>query len=124
MKAIKKFLICILSLCLLGIAFVIIGYKSITYNTYLDSTKLTLSANRFILYDHRGETVNLPTAKIKQSVSFEELPQYTKQAFIDIEDRRFYKHNGFDFRGVIRAIYRNVRAKALRKAHPPSLNSL
>lgn len=115
MKAIKKFLICILSLCLLGIAFVIIGYKSITYNTYLDSTKLTLSANRFILYDHRGETVNLPTAKIKQSVSFEELPQYTKQAFIDIEDRRFYKHNGFDFRGVIRAIYRNVRAKSLKE---------
>ena len=115
MKAIKKILICILSLCLIGIAFVFIGYKSITLNTHLDPTKLTLSANRFMLYDYQGIAINLHTTKVKQSVSFEELPQHTKQAFIDIEDRRFYRHNGFDFKGVIRAIYHNIRAKSFKE---------
>jgi penicillin-binding protein 1A len=41
-------------------------------------------------------------------VSIKELPRYVPQAFIAIEDRRFYSHQGIDPIGISRAILRNV----------------
>ena len=42
------------------------------------------------------------------NVKLSEIPQNLKQATIDIEDERFYEHNGVDFRSLARAAYRNV----------------
>jgi penicillin-binding protein 1A len=42
------------------------------------------------------------------SVPLRELPPYLPQAFIAIEDRRFYQHFGIDPFGVARAVYANV----------------
>lgn len=45
-----------------------------------------------------------------QVVRLTELPSYVPQAFIAIEDRRFYQHDGLDRRGFLRAMMTNVRA--------------
>lgn len=37
-----------------------------------------------------------------------EMPRHLKYAFIAIEDVRFYGHFGVDFRGIARALYRNI----------------
>src|SRR5690606_1348496 len=37
-------------------------------------------------------------------VSIDALPDYVSQAFIAIEDRRFYEHDGYDIRGIARAV--------------------
>jgi penicillin-binding protein 1A len=42
------------------------------------------------------------------SLSLSELPPYLPQAFIAVEDRRFYSHYGIDPMGVARAFYANV----------------
>ncbi len=42
------------------------------------------------------------------NVKLAEIPANLKQATIDIEDERFYEHNGVDFRSLARAVYRNV----------------
>jgi penicillin-binding protein 1A len=42
------------------------------------------------------------------NVKLTEIPNNLKQATIDIEDERFYEHNGVDFRSLARAVYRNV----------------
>jgi penicillin-binding protein 1A len=42
------------------------------------------------------------------SVPLAELPRYLPQAFIAIEDRRFYHHYGIDPVGVARALYANI----------------
>lgn len=36
-------------------------------------------------------------------VTYDEIPQYLKDAFVAVEDSRFYQHNGVDVQGVIRA---------------------
>jgi penicillin-binding protein 1A len=41
-------------------------------------------------------------------LSLKELPSYVPQAFIAIEDRRFYKHYGVDPYGIARALIANV----------------
>ncbi|MGO1893979.1 MAG: transglycosylase domain-containing protein, partial [Luteimonas sp.] len=45
-----------------------------------------------------GETRRYP-------VRIEDVPEQVKQAFIAIEDARFYEHHGVDYRGVARAIW-------------------
>src|SRR3954469_2428640 len=40
-----------------------------------------------------------------------ELPKILKDATVAIEARRFYKHKGVDYEGIIRAAYKNVASK-------------
>jgi 1A family penicillin-binding protein len=44
-----------------------------------------------------------------------DLPPHLAQAIIAIEDRRFYQHNGVDFRGILRAGWRNSQAGGARE---------
>lgn len=37
-----------------------------------------------------------------------ELPAYLGQAFVDVEDERFYKHNGIDPKGILRAAFKGL----------------
>jgi penicillin-binding protein 1A len=40
-----------------------------------------------------------------------EFPKLLKDATVAIEDRRFYKHKGVDYEGIIRAAYKNLASK-------------
>ena len=50
--------------------------------------------------------VNVPIAKV---------PRHVRDAFLATEDRRFYAHNGLDWRGFLRAGVRNVGAFGVRE---------
>lgn len=41
----------------------------------------------------------------REEVSFDQLPDDLVNAFIAIEDSRFYEHNGIDLKGILRAAY-------------------
>lgn len=43
-------------------------------------------------------------------VQYEDVPEIYYKALIAVEDRRFYKHNGFDIIGTGRAIYNDLKA--------------
>jgi penicillin-binding protein 1A len=42
-----------------------------------------------------------------------QFPDRVKKAFIAIEDRRFYEHDGVDYKGVARAIWTNISTRGL-----------
>jgi penicillin-binding protein 1A len=44
-----------------------------------------------------------------------DMPPHLAQAIVGIEDRRFYQHNGIDFRGILRAGWRNSQAGSTRE---------
>jgi penicillin-binding protein 1A len=46
----------------------------------------------------------------REVLGFEEIPPRMVQAFLAIEDRRFYEHTGLDYRGIARAAVANLRA--------------
>jgi penicillin-binding protein 1A len=50
--------------------------------------------------------VNVPLANI---------PLHVRQAFLATEDRRFYQHNGLDWRGLVRATASNVKHLGVRE---------
>ena len=41
---------------------------------------------------------------------YEDIPKIYFDALVAVEDRRFYKHNGFDFIGSCRAVYNDIKA--------------
>ena len=41
---------------------------------------------------------------------YEDIPEIYFEALVAVEDRRFYKHNGFDLKGTARAIYNDLKA--------------
>lgn len=46
----------------------------------------------------------------RKLVQLSEIPDHVQEAFIAIEDVRFYSHAGVDFRSVARAVYRDIVA--------------
>ncbi len=46
----------------------------------------------------------------REVVPISEIPEDLQRATIAIEDSRFYRHLGVDFRGIVRALYENLRA--------------
>jgi 1A family penicillin-binding protein len=49
------------------------------------------------------------------NVSLKSVPEFVQQAFIATEDRRFYQHNGLDWRGFFRALVTNLKAGGTRQ---------
>jgi penicillin-binding protein 1A len=60
--------------------------------------------------DIRGQVVDRRGAPDSPPVDLKSLPVYVPQAVMAIEDRKFYRHWGFDFEGLARAFYTNARA--------------
>ncbi len=69
---------------------------------------VTLVAADGVAIARRGATIGAP-------VDASKLPKYVPEAFIAIEDRRFYYHWGVDPRGVARAMFHNLRSGGVRE---------
>ncbi len=65
------------------------------------------------LLDRNGHVLAVRGPLYARAVALDSLPDYVPQAFLAIEDQRFYEHEGVDFRGLVRASWRNLSAGEL-----------
>jgi penicillin-binding protein 1A len=63
------------------------------------------------LLSAEGKPIARRGAVIAQPVDATKLPDYVRNAFVGIEDRRFYGHWGVDPRGIMRAFVHNVTSE-------------
>ncbi len=56
------------------------------------------------LYSHDGRLLAELGIERRTPVSINALPEYVSQAFVAVEDKRFYDHRGIDPRGLARAV--------------------
>ena len=65
------------------------------------------------IYDSDGNKVETLVASGSNRIeaSIEDMPKHLINAFIAIEDARFYSHNGIDPRGIVRAAYETIQNK-------------
>ena len=74
------------------------GFKTVIYdqNEKERNTLSTVNSNRVYVY-------------------YEDIPQEVIDAFVAIEDERFWTHNGIDMKGIFRALYRDVVARNMNE---------
>jgi len=60
------------------------------------------------ILSHDGRLVAEIGLERRTPVALEALPDYVAQAFVALEDKRFYSHHGFDIRGILRSAIRVV----------------
>ena len=113
-KAIKK--IAVFLAVIAGIAFIaLLGLfiycvkdlpSAATFNErkVAESTKIYDRTGTVLLYDVHGE-------EKRTIIPFEEIPQNLKNATIAIEDSNFYHHFGIDFKGIVRALWADLRGQ-------------
>ena len=67
------------------------------------------------VYDRSGRLLGHLENVRRVNVPIGAVPKPVRDAFVATEDRRFYDHNGLDWRGVFRAVLRNFSAGGIRQ---------
>ncbi|MCC3861906.1 transglycosylase domain-containing protein [Pseudemcibacter aquimaris] len=66
------------------------------------------SSNTIMVMDRDGGTIATYGDVFGEWLEYEEIPVEQIEAIIATEDRRFFDHNGIDFRGLARAMFNNI----------------
>ncbi len=97
---------------LLGVA---LAYSLVNYLEIPDVKQLSTygprSATR--LYADDGALFAELFVEKRVPIPLKDIPPHLRNAFIAIEDVRFYHHSGFDLRGIARAAFRNIVRQGL-----------
>ncbi len=62
------------------------------------------------IYSSDGVILSELFMEKRDPVLLKEIPDYLKLALITTEDRNFYKHSGLDFKGIARAVIKDIKA--------------
>ncbi|MCL2420224.1 MAG: transglycosylase domain-containing protein [Defluviitaleaceae bacterium] len=80
-------------------------------------TDLRSETHNSFIFDNTGrEIVRLSGDENREFVPINRMPQHLQDAFVAIEDERFFTHNGVDIRGVGRALHTNLTSDRVEGA--------
>ncbi|MBQ2937940.1 MAG: penicillin-binding protein [Clostridia bacterium] len=108
--ALKIIIITFLLLCVIGAGII----AAIFFGLFGDEFEITKeelvvgSSNTIILDKDGNEIANLSTDEKRKTISLSEMSEYLPKAYIAIEDKRFYSHNGIDIKRTTGAILGTV----------------
>ena len=87
------------------------GFLTATMNTREDLADVRPPASSQI-YDINGnELANIHAEENRVPVSIRQIPKDLQNAFVAVEDNRFYDHIGVDPKGILRAVVSNITSK-------------
>lgn len=103
-------------LFIIGVVLSILGASSILglYFYYSNTLPPLFSVNDYEpllvseVYARDGEKIGEFYRENRKLVSIEEIPEDLINAFLAAEDSDFYSHNGFNFKGMLRALITNI----------------
>lgn len=68
------------------------------------------SSETSVIYDSKGNEISeLKGEKDVYYLSDDEIPDYVKMAFVSVEDKKFYEHEGVDYWAIARAAFQYVK---------------
>ena len=107
---------------LIGIAIVFLvmltgigcGFLTASMNTKSDLADDIRPPASSLVYDSDGnEIATIHAAENRMPVKLDQVPKNLQDAFVAVEDNRFYDHIGVDPRGIARAIWANLRGRTV-----------
>ena len=70
------------------------------------------SADSSIIYDANGNQVIELGMYLRENIEYDQLPECLVDAFVAVEDSRYFEHNGFDIPRFTKAIMENLRTRS------------
>lgn len=90
------------------------GFLTASMNTKPDLINDIRPPATSTIYDINGvELANVHAAENRLPVKIAQVPKHLQNAFIAVEDNRFYEHIGIDFRGIMRAVWANISGRTI-----------
>lgn len=108
MKFIKKLIKINIFLMIAGF----IGITGLYIYAYLSPPLEISKVGKIYLYDNNNELIE-PGSSATDWVNLENISENFKNAVISVEDKNFYKHKGFDYLRIIKAIMLNIKNKTI-----------
>lgn len=113
LSVVELALIAVIGLGICGVSAGIGLYKGILASTpNIRLGDVVASGQATVVYDCEGNEIDQYVSTNSNRLrieSMDELPDYLGKAFVAIEDKRFYQHNGIDFKGMLRAGYQFLK---------------
>lgn len=96
-------------------ASLILGGVGIVYTLGVVTQSPALDPKDFVaqdsskIYDVNGELVADVGVQLRENITYDQLSQITIDAFVAVEDSRFFEHNGFDVPRFTKAMFENLK---------------
>ena len=111
--AFKIILIILFSILVITLSTFLYFYYSLR-NVNIEENKL-IDLNKTISFYSIDEKQILEQSNQVQVTDISKIPEHVKNAFIAIEDKRFYSHNGIDYKGLGRAMISNLKSFSFKE---------
>jgi len=110
MKKIKRFI----KINIFFIFIIMLGTTGIYTYAKMQPKLEIKSANAFLMYDS-SEELFFQGSGSKEWINLEDINENMIKATLSTEDKHFYKHKGFDYLRIIKAIYTNISTKSKKE---------
>jgi penicillin-binding protein 1A len=112
----KSFVLVIPTLIFFGIFFYIDRLIFTTLNFEKFKNKRSRVAKySYVILSSDNKVLSKLSRKFDIDNRQQKIPFFIKDSFISSEDKRFYKHNGIDFKSISRALFQNIRSGYLKE---------
>ena len=112
----KALLVCVIAVGIIGVCFGIGIFKGILASAPdISSLDVRPTGYATVVYDASGKQIAklVGTDSNRSYVNIDLIPQDMCDAFVAIEDERFYQHNGIDIKGIGRAAWIAIQTRDL-----------
>ncbi len=93
----------------IGLAMFVSLSSSLPKMQYVEAPEAT------IIYSSDGTILGRIFREDRTNVPLKDMPKWLREATVAAEDERFYHHSGLDMRGILRAVWENVRGGSLKQ---------
>lgn len=109
---VKLALVAIIGIGICGVSAGIGAFMGILSSTpTIRLSDVVASGQATIVYDSEGNELDqyVSSNSNRIQVTMDQVPKYLGQAFVAVEDERFYQHNGVDVKSMFRAAYQFIK---------------
>jgi len=111
MKRFFRYVFFLFLVCILGIGgWLIYIFYSLPSIKHLEDYRPALVST---VYADDGRIMGEFFVQRRYFVSLDQIPSYVVKAFVAAEDERFYEHKGLDWVGIMRALIKDIKARAI-----------